>query len=225
LGTYLNGIDGITGVSVVVAFKGEEYTLDAKLQNSNSWVATLPIQNSSIATEFEATWTVSFNSKYFLYCYDGGLSDLTETDLVLNWSYNYETGIGGLKWNEAGREIYGKSRIVINNKALSLYEGNTEKDIQEAGFEIDTGIYLNKDYYIFQVELDEENSNNFQAKKIDLSANAFPGVYYVTGDTFVRNEKTGRDEFFQVILPKVKVLSESNTITLEAEGDPTVFNM
>jgi hypothetical protein len=61
--------------------------------------------------------------------------------------------------------------------------------------------------------------------KIDVSANSFPGTYYVTGDTYARNEVTGNDEFFQFIIPKAKVLSESNTITLEAEGDPTVFSM
>ena len=60
---------------------------------------------------------------------------------------------------------------------------------------------------------------------IDVSANTFPGTYYITGDTYARSETTGKDEFFQFIIPKAKVLSESNTITLEAEGDPTVFAM
>ena len=59
---------------------------------------------------------------------------------------------------------------------------------------------------------------------IEVSANSFPGTYYVTGDTFARAEATGKDEFFQFIIPKAKVQSE-NTITLEAEGDPSVFNM
>lgn len=59
---------------------------------------------------------------------------------------------------------------------------------------------------------------------IEISANSFPGTYYVTGDTFARAEATGDDEFFQFIIPKAKVQSE-NTITLEAEGDPSVFNM
>ena len=59
---------------------------------------------------------------------------------------------------------------------------------------------------------------------IEISANSFPGTYYVTGDTFARNEASGADEFFQFIIPKAKVTSE-NTITLEAEGDPSVFNM
>lgn len=60
--------------------------------------------------------------------------------------------------------------------------------------------------------------------EIEVSANTFPGTYYVTGDTYARSEATGLDEFFQFIIPKAKVQSE-NTITLEAEGDPSVFNM
>lgn len=59
---------------------------------------------------------------------------------------------------------------------------------------------------------------------VEISANSFPGTYYVTGDTYARSEITGSDEFFQFIIPKAKVQSE-NTITLEAEGDPSVFNM
>lgn len=62
------------------------------------------------------------------------------------------------------------------------------------------------------------------AAVIDISANSFPGTYYVTGDTYARSEITGKDEFFQFIISKAKVQS-GNTITLEAEGDPSVFNM
>ena len=59
---------------------------------------------------------------------------------------------------------------------------------------------------------------------IEISANSFPGTYYVTGDTYARSEASGKDEMFQFIIAKAKVQSE-NTITLEAEGDPSVFNM
>ena len=59
---------------------------------------------------------------------------------------------------------------------------------------------------------------------IEISANSFPKTYYVVGETFARSEASGKDEEFQFIIPKAKVLSE-NTITLEAEGDPSVFNM
>lgn len=59
---------------------------------------------------------------------------------------------------------------------------------------------------------------------IRITANSFPGTYYVVGDTWARPQDGGDDEFFQFILPKAKVKAE-NTITLEADGDPSVFNM
>ena len=64
-----------------------------------------------------------------------------------------------------------------------------------------------------------------QSKKvIDINADTFPGTYYITGDTFCRSDVTGEDDFFQFIIPKAK-MSPENTITLEAEGDPSVFNL
>ena len=59
---------------------------------------------------------------------------------------------------------------------------------------------------------------------ITITGDSFPGTYYVVGDTYARSEATGKDEFFQFIIPKAKITAE-NTITLEAEGDPTVFNL
>ena len=62
------------------------------------------------------------------------------------------------------------------------------------------------------------------SKTISISGDSFPGTYYVVGDTYARSDVDGADQFFQFIIPKAKVTSE-NTITLEAEGDPSVFNM
>jgi len=59
---------------------------------------------------------------------------------------------------------------------------------------------------------------------IEISGNTFPGTYYVTGDTFARSEASGNDEFFQFIIPKAKI-EAANTITLQADGDPSVFSM
>lgn len=59
---------------------------------------------------------------------------------------------------------------------------------------------------------------------ITISANTYPGTYYVEGTTFARDEVTGDDDVFTFTIPKAKIQSE-NTLTMEAEGDPTVFNM
>jgi len=61
-------------------------------------------------------------------------------------------------------------------------------------------------------------------KKIEISAANFPGTYRIVGETFARSSNTGKDEYFQFEIPKAKMGAE-NTITLEAEGDPSVFNM
>ena len=60
--------------------------------------------------------------------------------------------------------------------------------------------------------------------EITISAETFPGTYYCTGDTYARSEDTGEDEFFQLVIPKAKVTSE-NTLTMEADGDPSTFSM
>jgi len=89
----------------------------------------------------------------------------------------------------------------------------------EAGASVTAGELTADGMYFATFTFDASNPGT-----IEISANSFPGTYYVTGDTFARAEKTGRDEYFQFIIPKAKMQAE-NTITLEAEGDPSVFNM
>jgi len=67
-----------------------------------------------------------------------------------------------------------------------------------------------------------DNAN--AAVEVTISPDTFPGNYRVVGDTFMRSQDTGKDEAFQFVINKAKVLSEV-TITLEAEGDPSTFEM
>jgi hypothetical protein len=59
---------------------------------------------------------------------------------------------------------------------------------------------------------------------IEISADKFPGTYKIVGDTYVRSKETGEDERFQFIIPQAKMTSEQS-ITLEADGEPVVFDM
>ena len=59
---------------------------------------------------------------------------------------------------------------------------------------------------------------------IEINAEQFPGTYYVVGDTYARSEKDGTDEFFQFIIPKAKIQA-GQTITMQADGDPSTFNL
>lgn len=65
---------------------------------------------------------------------------------------------------------------------------------------------------------------NIAGAEIVINSDSFPGTYYVTGDTYARSSITGKDEFFQLVIPKAKMQSEV-TLTMEAEGDPSTFSM
>ena len=69
----------------------------------------------------------------------------------------------------------------------------------------------------------ENKADDSDSDVIEINANVYPGVYTVVGKTFAR-EIGGGDTVFTWYVPRAKVNSEV-TLTMEAEGDPTVFDM
>lgn len=134
-------------------------------------------------------------------------------------------GVSGLKtlYNQKkisgfivdGDDIY--CEMGGNNRAkVSQYTVVTEKGVKLTASETVTAKAGEKMFVTFNYQV--------VGQKIEVSANTFPGTYYITGDTYARSSVSGEDEFFQFIIKKAKVTSE-NTITLEAEGDPSTFSM
>ena len=77
---------------------------------------------------------------------------------------------------------------------------------------------------IFWEDVLDGTSATEDAVEVTISPDTFPGTYKIVGDTFMRSEKTGKDEPFQFVIGKAKV-SSSVTLTLQAEGDPATFSM
>lgn len=102
--------------------------------------------------------------------------------------------------DEAGTELKNETSSITTT---TLWQGATAV----------TGTY----YYVVY-------TTTATTKEIEISADAFPGTYYVQGDTYCRSDVNGDDQFFQFIIPKAKMSSE-HTITMEADGDPAVFDM
>lgn len=61
-------------------------------------------------------------------------------------------------------------------------------------------------------------------KTFIIDADTFPDAYKIVGETYIRNQKTGKDERCQIIIHRAAVSSDTS-ITLEAEGEPTVFDL
>ena len=78
--------------------------------------------------------------------------------------------------------------------------------------------------YFEALAAEEEASDSLPAQQIVISPERFPGTYRVVGDALIRSEKTGKDEAFQFVMNKAKLMSEV-TLTMQAEGDPSTFSM
>lgn len=102
------------------------------------------------------------------------------------------------------------STITFKNLAML----GTESQVAKAGDHI----------RIFWEEIVDDKHPTETAIEVTISPDTFPGTYRVVGDTFMRSQETGKDEAYQFVIGKAKVLSEV-TLTLEAEGDPSTFEM
>lgn len=59
---------------------------------------------------------------------------------------------------------------------------------------------------------------------ITIGTSSFPENYAIVGTTFAREQSTGEDRLFTFYVPNAKISSDL-TLTMEADGDPTVFSM
>lgn len=61
-------------------------------------------------------------------------------------------------------------------------------------------------------------------KTVTIKPESFNGYYKIVGYTYIRNKKYGNDEGFVFTIEKGKV-NLGGTLTMEADGDPSTFEM
>jgi len=118
-------------------------------------------------------------------------------------------------------EITKMSKVKLSAAVTSIPSGTRYFVASDKGMAVATTADLKAGAIVYK---EETVKTGVTGTKIEITAERFPGTYRLVGDTYARNKKTGKDEFFQFVIPQAKMSAE-NTITLEAEGDPSVFNM
>lgn len=74
------------------------------------------------------------------------------------------------------------------------------------------------------VKYKESENDAILGKTLVIDAETFPDAYKIVGETYIRNQKTGKDQRYQFTIFRANVSSDTS-VTLEAEGDPTTFSM
>lgn len=74
------------------------------------------------------------------------------------------------------------------------------------------------------VKYKDGDQNSTLGHVLVIDADTFPGDYKIVGETYIREQKTGKDQRLQFTINRAQV-STDTSITLQADGDPTTFNM
>jgi len=138
---------------------------------------------------------------------------------------NYGGGVDGS--GNPSAAAGGRTQIVYSSEsgAVNAMSANCQLTFNNTAMGISEAKPVKGDHVrIFWEEVVTGAANSDTAVEVTISPDTFPGTYRVVGDTFMRSQETGKDEAFQFVIGKAKVQSEV-TITLEAEGDPSTFEM
>ena len=124
----------------------------------------------------------------------------------------------GIRFINMGQGYRGIAKLEENALTLQVWDAEAEEYIDAPAVKAGDIIRL-----FWAVEKKGAEGEGNSAVEITISPDTFPGTYKIVGDTFMRNTN-GKDYPFQFVINKAKVLSEV-TLTMEAEGDPSTFEM
>lgn len=90
-------------------------------------------------------------------------------------------------------------------------------------YDDDYWFHQGEPYYKKSLTLSTKNAP-LKAQRIFVEAGTFPGMYKIVGETYIRSRDTGEDQRVQLSFPLCQIRS-NQTLTLQADGDPTTFNL
>ncbi len=105
---------------------------------------------------------------------------------------------------------------------LPLFQIDDNGDIGTQPFTIRKGTVYYK--WTRTVKYKEFEEDGILGRTLVIDADTFPDNYRIVGETYIREQKTGKDQRYQFTIFKANVSSDTS-ITLQADGDPTTFSM
>ena len=166
-----------------------------------------------------------------IYQIDHALNNVYYLDRIekcrANQTFVIDTDINTLHGNYRYLEKYAHSELTvfIDPRTMQPYEPNTDRFVRKNGSIKEGNLRVIKQHEIYyKWTRSKAIDNTSLGHQIVVDAIHFPGTYRLVGETYSRSRKTGKDQRFQFEIPLCKMGTENN-LTLEAEGDPTTFNM
>lgn len=111
---------------------------------------------------------------------------------------------------------------IVGYLSNNAYDFNINEKTDEDTFILKEGSIYYK--YSRTVLTKQQSANSTLGEEFLINAKTFPGEYKIVGETFIRNQKNGKDIPCQFIVNNAKI-SPNVSIALKADGDMSTFNM
>lgn len=150
----------------------------------------------------------------------------SEENVVLLWGFDLDGLFRTEIDNQENFEFKDKVKVIHTSEDVTEHISNNFEPGQvmpqkEGEFKLRIGTpYLKWSRTI------KENSginDGILGKTLVINPDTFSGTYKIVGETYIKNRK-GKDSRFQFVINEAKIAADTN-ITLQADGDPTVFSM
>jgi hypothetical protein len=138
------------------------------------------------------------------------INPLTIKPFIASGKVDKDTTIEEINEDSDSKAKEGKLWAYVNPKTMLPYDD-------------DYWFHQGEPYYIKSLTFAPHNQK-IKGKRIEVKADQWPGMYMIVGETSIRERETGEDERVQLKFPLCKIKSDQS-LTLEADGDPTVFSM
>ena len=155
------------------------------------------------------------------------VDNLTHSDYVINSvTDQYGREISELK--EFSMVKRGEHTVVqIGNKTHATYED--ANNCYLVYFNVIKRDFINLKqgtvYYKRSRTIDEDvNDITFIGTDLSIDVDTFPGEFMIVGETYVREQQTGKDRRLQLIINRAAI-SASTKIQLQAAGNPSTFSI
>lgn len=180
---------------------------------------------------FSKTKKAAYSPQEFIYQVDHALNNVYYLDRIekckATQTFIIDTDVNTKHGNCRYLEQYSQTELTvfIDPRTMQPYEPNTDSFVRKNGEVINGRLRIIKQHEIYyKWTRSKALENTSLGHQIVVDAIHFPGTYRLVGETYSRSRKTGKDQRFQFEIPLCKMGTE-NSFTLEAEGDPTTFNM
>lgn len=190
------------------------------INEENNILGTFTISNDQILLSQEMPYEIdhSLNNVYFLDRMEKCIADKT---------FVIDTDVNTQHSNCRYLEEYSQCSLTvyIDPRTMQAYEPNTDTFVRKNGETIAGQLRVIKQGQIYyKWTRTRARKHTSLGHQITIDATNFPGSYRLVGEAFSRNRNTGKDQRFQFEVPLCKMGTE-NSFTLEAEGEPTTFDM